>query len=156
MVLEIADWRFLVDPEETRRRTGENAKDHCPCAYCRNFYETVASAYPRLSIALSLFGIDPMGPSELMPFTPTVLLACYRVQGQIKRWGKSTLTVGGIPISPETADGESFFLWVGELELPWIQPEPSQEVFSPANQPAFLERMGRVWTFRHGPEFVCS
>ena len=156
MTFDLADWRVQVDVEATRRHTRQNASDHCQCAYCNNYYETLPKAYPGLCVALSRLGIDPMGPSELMPFTPNLYLACYRLQGKILRWGRSELAVGGISIVPEAGEEGSFFLWVGELELPWVQPEPAEEVTSPANLPEFMERMKRTWAFRHGQEFVCS
>lgn len=156
MIFDLADWRIEVDVEATRRHTTTNASDHCECAYCRNYYETLQSTYSGLCTALTRLGIDPMGPSELMPFTPTLFLACYRVQGRILRWGKSELAADGIPILLEAADKDSFFLWAGEMELPWIQQEPADEVSSPANLPDFLERMREIWQLRHGKEFICS
>ena len=39
------------------------------------------------------FGVNLEGPSELMPFEPTLMLACYRVDGQILQWGKTPLSV---------------------------------------------------------------
>ena len=156
MIFDLADWRVEVNLEATRQQTTENASDHCGCAYCSNFYETLPRSYPGLCAALTRLGINPMGPSELMPFTPTTYLACYRVQGQILRWGRSELAVGGIPIMQEAAEDGTFLLWAGEMELPWIQPEPSEEVTSPANLPEFLERMKQVWLLRHGQETICS
>ena len=156
MIFDLADWRVQVDVEATRRHTRENASDHCECAYCKNYYETLPQTYPGLCVALSRLGIDPMGPSELMPFTPNLYLACYRLKGEILHWGRSELAVGGIPIVLEAGEEGSFFLWAGELELPWVQPEPADEVTSPANMPEFLERMKRMWDFRHGKEFVSS
>lgn len=156
MVFDLADWRIEVDVIATRLHTSANASDHCGCAYCSNYYETLRPAYPGLCTALTRLGIDPMGPSELIPFTPNLYLACYRVQGRILRWGKSELAVSGIPIILEAADDDTFFLWVGEMELPWIQQEPADDVSSPANLPEFLERMGEIWQFRHGKEFICS
>lgn len=156
MIFEIADWRFQVDVEKTRQHTAKNASDHCGCAYCRNYYEALPVTYPGLCIALNRLGMDPMGPSELMPFTPTLYLACYRVTGRILNWGKSELVAEGVPILAETADAGSFFLWIGEMELPWLQTEDPQEVSSPANLPEFLERMQQTWLLRHGPESICS
>lgn len=91
-----------------------------------------------------------------MPFEPTLMLACYRVDGEILKWGNAALSVSGIPIVPETGDDSAFLLWVGELELPWLQQEPVEEVVSPANLPEFLERMQEVWMLRHGNEFIFS
>lgn len=156
MILKVADWRFRVDIPATREHTTQNASDHCECAYCRNYYDAVDMAHPRLKPFLSEFGINIQGPSELMPFQPTLMLACYRVQGQILEWGKTELIVEGVPIVPETADDDTFFLWVGELEVPWLQPERPEDVVSPANLPEFLERMRDIWLLRHGNEFVFS
>lgn len=156
LVIKLADWRFRVDLEATRTQTTKNASDHCECAYCNNYYEAVDVAHPKLRPFLAEFGIHLSGPSELMPFEPTLMMACYRVQGEIQQWGQTELFVSGVPIVPEAADKESFLLWVGELELPWIQNEPVENVVSPANLPEFLERMREVWLFRHGNEFVFS
>ena len=102
-------------------------------------------------------GIDPMGPSELMPFTPTMYLACYRVIGKIVKWGTDALAAEGVSIAPERAEeDDSFFLWVGEMELPWLQPEDPKEVVSPANLPEFMERMREMWLLRHEQENICS
>ena len=156
MTFDLADWRIQVDVEATRKHTTDNADDHCDCAYCRNFYETLPQTYPGLCVALSRLGINPMGPSELMPFTPELYLACYRLRGSILRWGKSQLAVGDIPIVLEDGEDGSFFLWAGEMALPWLQRESAQEVVSPANMPEFLERMRHTWLLRHGQEQIHS
>ena len=130
MTFDLADWRIQVDVEATRKFTTDNADDHCDCAYCRNFYESLPQTYPGLCVALSRLGINPMGPSELMPFTPELYLACYRLRGSILRWGKSQLAVGNIPIVLEAGEDGSFLLWAGELALPWIQREAAQEVLN--------------------------
>ena len=156
MTFDFADWRVQVDVDATRRHTTDNASDHCDCAYCRNFYETLPLSYPGLCAALSRLGINPMGPSELMPFSPELYLACYRVKGRILRWGRSRLAVGDIPIVLEAGEEGSFFLWAGEMALPWVQPEPAEEVMSPANMPEFLERIRLTWLLRHGQEQIHS
>ena len=156
MIFDLADWRIQVDVEATHRHTTNNAADHCECAYCRNYYDTLERTYPGLCVALARLGVNPMGPSELMPFTPTLYLACYRLQGKILRWGKRELAVEGVPIVLEGAQEDSFLLWAGEMELPWLQPEPPEEVSSPANLPEFLERMRDIWQLRHGHENISS
>ncbi len=156
MILEYLDWRFEVDIEMTRQKTQENATDHCMCDYCRNFYETVDMAHPGLKEVLDEFGVCLMGPSELLPFEPTLVLACYRVQGKILKWGDATLLGGDVLLQPEAADEGSFYLWVGEMELPWVQEEAPEEVVSPANLPEFLERMQEVWQLRHGDAGIVS
>lgn len=156
LILEVGDWHFQVDVKATRERTSKYSFEHCQCGYCKNFYDAVDQAYPQLRQVMEEFGIHLEGPSELMPFEPTLMLACYRVDGKILQWGCSELSVNGVPIVPELGDEETFLLWVGEMELPWLQEEPAEEVVSPANLPEFMGRMQEVWMFRHGSEFIFS
>ena len=156
MILEIEDWRFLVDVEATRDRTSRYSYEHCQCGYCKNFYDAIDVAYPFLRPAMERFGVNLEGPSELMPFEPTLMLACYRVDGEILQWGRSNLSICGIPLVPEVGENTTFLLWVGELEVPWLQEESQEEVVSPANLPEFMARMQEVWIMRHGDEFIFS
>jgi len=156
LILSFGDWQFQVDVDATSERTRGYSYEHCQCAYCKNYYDAIDTAYPELRPAMEQFGIHLEGPCELMPFEPTLMLACYRVDGQILQWGKSRLYVSGIPIIPESGDDKTFLLWIGELELPWLQEQAMEEVVSPANLPEFLERMQQVWQLRHGDEFVFS
>ena len=145
MVITLADWQFSVDREATLKNSAGCFIDHCTCAYCRNYYETVDKAHPRLRPVLDKFGIHLNGPSEVMPFEPTLVAACYRVIGRIEKVGTALLYVDDVPLRPESADAESFFLWVGEMELPWLQEEDMDDVVSPANTPDFLDRMMQRW-----------
>lgn len=145
MQIALADWLFEVDVEATSRYTTHCTADHCLCAYCRNFYETVDGEYPALRPFLGRFGVNLYGPSELMPFEPTLFMACYRITGKIIKKGVQRMHVCGVPVRPEEADSETFFLWIGEMELPWVQDEPEEDVVSPANQPEFMERMLQKW-----------
>lgn len=154
--IELADWCFRVDVDATRAHTTQNATDHCKCAYCKNYYEALDRTYPGLRPFLAKFGVNPSGPSELMPFEPTLMLACYRVMGEIQQWGTAQLEADGVLITPEAGEDGSFLLWVGEVELPWLQEEPMEDVVSPANLPEFLERMQDVWMLRHGDELIFS
>lgn len=156
MIIKLADWRFRVDKEATRERTTKNSEDHCECSYCKNYYEAAELLYPKLRTFLSEFGINFAGPSELMPFEPTLMLACYRVQGGILDWGQEQLFVDGILITPEAGEEGNFLLWVGEMQLPWVQEENVEDVVSPANLPDFLERMQEIWLLRHGNEYLFS
>lgn len=156
MIIEFLDWRFQVDVEATLAHTTKNSTDHCTCAYCRNYYEAIDRCYPELRSFLAQFGVNLDGPSELMPFEPTLMLACYRIQGKVLQWGREAVQVKQIPIVPETAEDGTFLLWVGEVELPWLQDEDMDEVISPANLPEFLERMQEVWLLRHGETIVFS
>lgn len=156
MILSLGDWRFQVDVEATAERTRKYSYEHCQCAYCKNFYDAIDLAHPELRPAMEQFGVHLEGPCELMPFEPTLMLACYRVDGQILQWGKIQLYVHGIPILPEAGDQETFLLWVGELQIPWLQKEAAEDVISPANLPEFLERMQEIWNLRHGDERIFS
>lgn len=156
MILEIADWRFRVDVEATQKRTSEYSFDHCQCGYCKNFYDAIDRAHPYLRPVMEKFGVNLEGPCELMPFEPTLMLACYRIDGEILQWGKSNLSINGVPLVPENGDADTFLLWIGELELPWLQTEAVEDVVSPANLPEFMSRMQEVWLLRHGREFVFS
>ena len=156
MILNIADWSFDVDVDATSIHTMENSTDHCTCGYCKNYYEAVAETYPELISFLEQFGVDFNGPSELMPFEPTLLLACYRIHGSILKWGENPFRATDVPVTVETAEDDTFLLWVGELVLPWLQEEDMDEVISPANLPEFLERMEEVWLLRHGENAILS
>ena len=156
VICTLGDWRFNVDVEATAERTRRYSYDHCQCGYCKNFYDAIDLAYPELRDAMEGFGIHLEGPCELMPFDPTLMLACYRVDGQILRWGKTQIYVKGIPILPEAGDERTFLLWVGEIRLPWLQQEAPEDVVSPANLPEFMERMHQIWLLRHGNEILTS
>lgn len=156
MLLEFGDWRFFVDTDATRERTTRYSFEHCECGYCKNYYEAVDVAYPQLREALGKFGIHPEGPCELMPFEPTLMLACYQVDGRIEQWGRSQLFAAGVPLVPEAGEENTFLLWVGEMRIPWLQKEAVEDVVSPANLPEFLARMQEVWLLRHGEEYVFS
>lgn len=154
-LIHLADWCFSVNPEATTLHTMECAADHCLCAYCRNYYETLDMAHPGLRSFLARFGVIPEGPSELMPLEPAIMAACYRVTGEILRQGTVPLHLDGIPVRPEPSENGTFFLWVGEMVLPWIQDEDMEEVISPANQPEFLDRMARKYLqWYPGSEFL--
>ena len=154
MILELADWRFEVDLDATKERTKKNSLDHCNCGYCKNYYEAMPATHPQLVSFLENFGVYYQGPSEVMPFEPTYVLTCYRVIGKILQFGTSEIFAGEVPVSFEMADDTSFFLWAGEMPLPWIQQEPQEDVISPANLPEFLDRMEEVWLLRHGAESI--
>ena len=156
LILKLADWRFRVDVEATAERTRKYSYEHCQCGYCKNFYDAIDVAYPELRSVMEHFGIHLEGPCELMPIEPTLMLACYRVDGQILQWGKSQLYAKGVQLLPEAGDDKTFLLWVGEVRLPWLQKEPAEEVVSPANLPEFLERMQEIWAIRHGNTFIQS
>lgn len=156
MIITIADWEFDVDPEATLIRTMQYSTDHCTCAYCRNYYETIDEAQPRLRPVLGKFGIAMEGPCELMPLEPNIMLACYRVDGAILKSGQTRIYVDDVRIAPEPCENGTFLLWVGEVVLPWNQNEPMEDVISPANQPEFLERMAQKWMELNETDLILS
>ena len=156
MILKVADWCFRVNVTATKENSIRYSEDHCTCAYCQNYYDTVEQAYPGLKKFLGEFGIDMHGPVEVMPFEPTLFMACYRVCGQIRTWGFQELWADGVSVVPESGDEETFLLWVGELELPWVQSVSPEDVVSPANYPEFLDRMKNIWQLRHSRDWICS
>lgn len=152
----IHDWVFEVDLEGTYAHTSHNSADHCTCGYCRNYYDTVDMVYPELRRFLSQFGVVLEGPSELLPFEPTLILASYKVHGCVLRWGKSSLFAGAVPISIGTVEEGIFRIWAGEMVLPWCQDEPEDSVISPANAPEFLEHMQQLRYLRCAEEHTIS
>ena len=141
MIITLADWQFQVDRGATAEYTYKCSLDHCECPYCQNYYENIDRAEPSLRPVLSKFGISLNGPCEVMPFEPTLVAACYRVTGQILSRGETNLHINDVALRPEEADDNTFFLWVGPMDLPWTQQEDMDEVLSPANQPEFMDRM---------------
>lgn len=156
MILEVGDWRFRVDVEKTRERTLKYSFEHCQCSYCKNFYEAIDVAHPALRPAMEQFGVNLEGPCELMPFEPTLMLACYRIDGQILQWGNASMSVNGVSLLPELGDEDTFLLWVGEMQIPWLQQEAVEDVVSPANLPEFLSRMQEIWLPRHEESYIFS
>ena len=148
MILRLGDWVLEVDIPSTMERSGQHAADHCLCGYCQNFYSTVDHAYPSIRPFLARFGVDIEGPDEFCPFEPTICEATYIVRGRIIQQGSQDISVDGIPIliSAEldldhAPPQPSFGIMVGLMELPWVLEEPMDEVISPANDPACLDRM---------------
>lgn len=155
MILQIDDWKFDIDMVRTMEYSSAEAKYHCDCAYCRNFYAVVDTDYPQLRPFLSQFGIDIEAPDELMPYDigeDMYYEGIYMVCGTILQIGrKPILDCGCLTIVPrEYGDGpqnnhncpEPFFaLDVGTVILPWVLDEPMRETVSPANEPSFLKKM---------------
>ncbi len=152
MILQIGDWKFDIDMERTMEYSASEAREHCDCAYCRNFYAAVDHSIPKLRPFLAQFGIDIEAPDELMPFTATNVMVLYAVSGTILQYGKSPILDCGVRIDPEPhavsminteCPGPIFVLSVGSFDLPWVLDEPlvEEEILSPANEPSFLRKM---------------
>ncbi len=144
MLLSVGDWKFDIDMEATMAYSAAEAREHCTCAYCRNFYAAVDTAYPQLRPFLAQFGLNIEAPEELMPFDDGIYNASYAVRGRILQKG-GELSVSGIPLSfwsENCMPGEMYFtVDIGFFQLPWVLDEPAEEVKSPANLPDFLKRM---------------
>jgi len=165
MVLKLADWILDVDISLTMEISAEQARSHCECGYCRNFYHDIDRACPELRTFMAQFGIDITAPDELCPFEPTIYEATYVVQGSIVQKGSVPLYLNGIPVylqNAEDADLETahpmpyFTVTVGLIELQWVLDEPMQEVVSPANDPEYLLRMQRKLLDRLSADEVFS
>ena len=151
MILQIADWIFDVDMARTMEYSAAEAAEHCTCAYCRNFYMTVDEECSELRPFLGQFGLDLEAPDELMPYDIGDLLSYagkYVVFGQILYFGNDRIRCGNAwlwPMEDSEFDIEAphFVLSLEELELSWQLDEPLKDVVSPANEPAFLQKM---WT----------
>ena len=156
MEIAIADWAFRVNTTATLERTTSYSTDHCLCAYCRNYYENMDGANPRLRGVLDKFGIYMEGPCEVMPLEGNVILACYRVDGEILSFGKTHIFVDDVRIFPEAGENGTFLFWIGAMVLPWTQDEPMEDVLSPANEPEFLDRMARKWMELTDSDFMLS
>ncbi len=156
MILEIADWKFDIDLETTMEYSAQEAKDHCNCAYCRNFYAAIDGIYPELRPFLAQFGLDIEAPDELMTFTPTMYHSVYAVFGVILKTG-SRLDISGISVDIGEDEQISvccpkpyFTIGIGTFEIPWVLDEPFEDVISPANDPSFLKRMWSKFLGRAG------
>ena len=157
MILNIDDWKFEVNLEDTRVHSSFSASRHCTCAYCENYYRGVGYAAPNLRRFLADFGVDIEGPVEMYPFEPTICLTAYRVTGRILTYGAGPIMVDNVPVLPTPEDERQFKLEVGEIGLPWVMLEDPDEVVSPANEPEFLERMyEKLFQRRSGDFFICS
>jgi len=152
MILRIEDWELSLNQTKTKAYSDAEAKCHCTCGYCRNFYEAVESAYPTLSAFLSNFGLNIFAPDELIPYEPTLCDVSYGVCGSIQHYGEKRIQVDGLEITIEPWDQVSinsecpkpcFVVTVHQLSLPWVLEESLEDVVSPAQEQSFLRR---IWS----------
>jgi len=150
MEISVLDWLFDVDVPLNMEISSNQAKDHCMCGYCRNFYKAIDKTFPALRPFLAKFGVDIEGPDELSPFEPTIYEASYIINGTVIRASDQCFYVDGIPVkvlSSKDADMDTvrpepyFVLVIGLMELPWLLDEDPTQVISPANEEAYLQRM---------------
>lgn len=151
MLVTVADWVFDVDIPATMTYSAAVWEDHCTCGYCRNFYESMDFAYPRVRSFLERFGMNSLTPEEMSPIEPTLCVISYCISGTIVKRGIYPLDSGDAVFSVSTHAenplyeppfGKPFIvLTSGLLELPWVLEEDMDEVISPANEPEYMERM---------------
>ena len=155
MILKIADWIFDINMERTMAYSAAEAAERCDCAYCRNFYAAVDSAYPQLRPFLAQFGIDIEAPDELLPYDLEGKMyydGVYMVSGSILHRGNAPFfSCRGLEVTSmdeahvlhvsHACPKPCFSLDVGTAVLPWVLDEPMEETVSPANEPSFLKRM---------------
>lgn len=153
MTLQLNDWIFDIDIEHTMERSAVEAKDHCTCAYCRNFYAGMDRYLSGLRPLLAQFGIDAEAPDTLYPYDVQKDLMWYEGEyvlfGQIVKTGRQPLRSNRLDsffINPILVDEYDlpqphFVLSLEKAQLPWILEEPMEEVVSPANEPTFLDEM---------------
>lgn len=151
MTVKVADWIFDVDVASTMAYSASVWEDHCTCGYCRNFYETLNSAYPLMKPFLEKFGMNSLTPEEMSPIEPTLCIVSYCISGMIAKRGIYPLDTGDVVFQVSTDAqnplyeppfGKPFFvLTSGLLELPWVLDEDMDEVISPANEPEYMQRM---------------
>lgn len=165
MILAISDWVLDVAVATNMDYSAKQALEHCTCGYCRNFYQAIDSTYPNVRPFLAQFGLNVEGPDELSPFEPTIYEATYVVNGSILQTGSAAPVVNGIPVTIMTAEEADldterpmpyFAMTIGLIELPWILEEPIDEVVSPANEEAYMQRMWKKILKRAEQEDVYS
>ena len=154
MIIQIDDWKFRVLTVSNRRYYVREVAEHCTCAWCRNFYQSVDDQYPDLRSFLDRFGIHIEAPAELLAPNPMLCSCYYGVYGEILEQGSGDILVNGVAISPQTPEeamvntdmeGPIFFLQVGCMTLPWVLDEPIEEAESPAKSQNFIQRLLRRW-----------
>ena len=99
MILEIDGWKFQVFDVTTRKYYAREVADHCTCATCRNFYQTVDQVYPELRPFLARFGVHVEAPEEMMTPIQTICDCYYTVCGKILEAGEEPIAVGNRSIA---------------------------------------------------------
>ena len=165
MQMHIGAWLVDVDVPLNMEISAGQAREHCTCGYCRNFYAAVDTVCPSLRPFLAKLGIDVEGPDELSPFEPTIYEVSYIVNGSIMEEADMRVFIDQIPVkilSSEQADMDTvrpepyFVLVIGLIELPWLLDEDPSQVISPANEEKYLQRMERKLLDRAADENLFS
>jgi hypothetical protein len=133
MLLYIEDWVFEIDLEKTKKHSLLEASENCQCAYCRNFYRGLDSAYQGLKSKLLSFGICAEAPEKMNPtvFSEEQILydPMYYVFGRIVQKGTGPFLAGFVSVYPsdqgEMLDGSAVFrLQAKGVNCPWRLEEP--------------------------------
>lgn len=165
MLITLADWQLDVDIEQTLEFSASQAKEHCTCGYCRNYYAALDLHYPSVRPFLARLGVNAEAPDELCPFEPTIYEATYVVQGNVLHSGVQKLRIDNVPLcicDSEESDLYTehpkpyFTVTIGLLELPWCLDEPMDQVVSPANEEEFWGRMQLKLLQRLSSETISS
>ena len=154
MILEIDGWKFQVFDVTTRKHYAREVAEHCTCATCRNFYQTVDQVYPELRPFLARFGVHVEAPDEMTAPIQTMCDCYYAVCGKILETGESEITVGSTKVFPQTSeeamvntemDEPYFFLFISPLNVPWILDEPMEEPDTPEKKQNTIARILGRW-----------
>lgn len=165
MQMQIGPWLVDVDIPLNMEISAAQAREHCTCGYCRNFYAAVDVVCPSLRPFLAKMGIDAEGPDELSPFEPTIYEVSYIINGSILESSDEQILIDGIPVKilassqadMDTTRPEPYFvLIIGLMELPWLMDEDPAQVISPANEDNYLQRMQRKLLDRAAEENLFS
>ncbi len=153
MILKMDDWVFDIDLDTTIAYSAKEARDHCECAYCRNFYATVDAVYPNLRPFLAQFGVDIEAPEEMYQIDQLRSQAFYGAKGKLLQRGQP-FYIDGVAIDFDRGacgcvrcQPPFVEISVGLMELPWVLDEPFEDVVSPANEPGFLKK---IWSWLLG------
>ena len=162
MILQIDDWKFDIDMEKTMEYSASEAKEHCSCAYCRNFYAAVDRSFPEFRPFLAQFGLDAEAPEEMNPVfyeDGSILYdPRYLVFGRILRYGSYEMEAGFCHFVARTEGDETdhFYLDCYEVLLQWTLDEPLDAVISPAPEPSWLGKAIKKWSGRAGKSDIFS
>ena len=154
MILEIYGWKFQVFDVTTRKYYAREVADHCTCATCRNFYQTVDKVYPELRPFLARFGVHVEAPESMTAPLQTMCDCYYAVCGQILETGETPITVGNTQVFPQNReeamihtemDEPCFFLFVSPLNVPWVLEEPMEAIDTPEKEQDTIAKILGRW-----------
>lgn len=153
MILEVDGWKFQVFDVTTRKYYAREVADHCTCATCRNFYQTVDQIYPELRPFLAHFGVHVEAPESMSAPIQTICDCYYSVCGKILEVGEEPISIGNTVVYPQTCeevrvdtdmDEPYFFLYISPLNVPWVLDEPMDAIDTPEKtQNAIAKILGK-------------